>query len=159
VHLSGVLLSNKGGDVALESTSSEAHNDKGDDESRKGAIGMRDGRRDGREHEENVAKEADDEEDTDGLEATELGVCDDGTNDGGEVSPELTEVAESGGGLLAASKRTGNTFVTWEDVTGLGARGEFLITNHRSASVLTTVRTRHSLVGCSWSSDRWYRTS
>lgn len=43
MHLSGVLLSDKGGDVALESTSSETHNDKRDDESGKGAIRMRDG--------------------------------------------------------------------------------------------------------------------
>lgn len=80
-----------------------------------------------------MANEADDEEDANSLEATELGVCYDGANDGGDVRPELTEVAEGGGGLLASSKSTCDTFVAFEDVTGLGARGEFLITNHRLA--------------------------
>jgi hypothetical protein len=64
------LLCDEGGDVGLEATGAETHDDDGDDKTAEGTVGMVDDSGNGGNNEEDMADEGYGGRDTDGLEAT-----------------------------------------------------------------------------------------
>jgi hypothetical protein len=97
----GNLLGDEGGDVGLEATGANAHNDKADEEGGKGVVGLGDDRGDGRDDEDDVAGDGNGEGHADGLVPAEILVGQVGAKEGDEVDPELVEGSNAGGSVLA----------------------------------------------------------
>lgn len=95
-----VLLSDQRRDVALDTAGAEANDDHGDDETTQGDA-ICDGDRQGGQDENDHADEVDDGEVEDCPVLAEVLIGDDGADDGSDIAPELEEVGEARGGLLA----------------------------------------------------------
>jgi hypothetical protein len=102
----GNLLRNEGGDVRLEPSGPDAHDDQADEKDGQGATGVvpEEGRNGGA-GQDDMADDGDGERQGDGVEPTEVGIRDVGTEQWGAIDPELVEGADAGGGTLALAER------------------------------------------------------
>jgi hypothetical protein len=100
-----VLVGNKGSDVGLDTTRSETDdNDGGDEASKTRAGGKR--RRKRRACQDEQTDDVDSAEDENRVVLAEILVGDDGTQDGGDVTPELEESGKTSGSLVAQAEGT-----------------------------------------------------
>jgi hypothetical protein len=86
-NLDGGLVTEQRSERRLDESSSESETDQEDDEQREGGVGG-DDCGDGGNDQKEMSNDSDSGTDTDGLESTPLGVRDDGTKDGNDISEE-----------------------------------------------------------------------
>lgn len=103
----GNLLSNKGRDIRLESSCPDAHDDQADEKDGQGAtrVGTEEGWNGGA-GQDDMPDNGDDERDSYGVEPTEIGIRDVGTEQRGAINPELVEGANAGGSTLPFAERS-----------------------------------------------------
>jgi hypothetical protein len=120
------LLGDQGRNVGLEGTRSESHDEDTEDKDTEGSVGLLEdgGGRGGNEDE--VTNLGDNDRVDNGLEATEVGVSDPGSEERANVDPECVEGCEREGDLLAHTKGTSNGLGTAGVRGGSGGRLERL---------------------------------
>jgi hypothetical protein len=106
-----VLLSDQRRDISLESTGSETQGNDTEDE-RRDSVAAREDCRNGRDNEQDMAKDAEGNGDEDGVEAAEILISDDSTNDGSCIGPEGVELADTERSSLTHAQGTWLTFIS-----------------------------------------------
>lgn len=107
----GDLLGNEGGNVGLETSGSETHDDQSDHEAAQGAVGIVHDLGDGGNGQDDVAEHSNADGVEDGLETTEVGIGDVGSEQRQDIGPEGVEGGDVEGNLLAETETTGLGFV------------------------------------------------
>lgn len=101
------LLRNERGDIGLESSSSETHDNESENENTKGSVRVGQNGRSSGGDEDQVTDFSDQDRVEDGLEATEVGVGNPGSEKRADVDPEGVECGQREGDLLAHVESTG----------------------------------------------------
>jgi len=111
-HLSPlVLIGNQGRNVGLDTTSSQADDDDGNNEPTETSAMIESNRERGKGKDEQT-DDVDAAEDDNGVVLSEILVGNDGTENGGYVAPELEKGRKSSGSLVAHTERTATIFTT-----------------------------------------------
>jgi len=118
------LFGQERGDVGLEETGTNAKDDETDREHTNGCVGVDNDRWRGRGSENDVTNDGDQDGDLDGLEATEVGVSDVGTDKWHQVGPELVKSGKTGRSSLTHAQ---STRLTSKAGAGRGTLREILL--------------------------------
>jgi hypothetical protein len=119
--LTGDLLGNQGGYVTLESTGTETHDDKSDNEETDDSV-LLDDSRNGTNSQEDVSDQDDDVGQLDGLVTTKVLIGQVGSQERSQVDPESVEGGQTESSLLTGVKGSGLTAIATS--TGTRARGK-----------------------------------
>lgn len=104
-NLGTVLFSDKGRDVGLDTTSTQTDDDQSDDETRERSTRVN-GRRNGSAGHDQKTSNVDASEEQDSAVLSKVLISDNGTNDRGNVAPELEKGIKSSSSLLTTAKST-----------------------------------------------------
>lgn len=104
-----VLLGEEGRNVGLEEAGADTERDEANDECGQGRSWLDNDRRSSTCGQDDMGNDRHHNGDVNGLETTEVGVSDVGTEERHHVCPKLVEESETGGYTLALSKSTGLT--------------------------------------------------
>lgn len=100
-----VLIGNQGSDIGLDATSSKTNNDDRSNEATKTSASLK-SNRNRCQGEDEETDDVDAAEDDNGVVLSHVLIGDDGTENGGNIAPELEESGQTSGSLMPHAERT-----------------------------------------------------